>query len=55
MPDKEIKYDCQHCPYPRYKTPEHIFCDVCIRRIMDHHKTEMEVHNDTKHTTTQPK
>lgn len=35
MEDKT--YDCLTCPYPRHKTPELIFCDVCIRRIMDEH------------------
>ena len=48
MPDKEHKYNCQRCPYPRYKIPEHIFCDVCIRKIMDNHKTEMEIHQGTR-------
>lgn len=43
--DKE--YDCLTCPYPRYKTLELIYCDVCIRRIMDKHKAEMEVKHDT--------
>ena len=33
MEDKT--YDCLTCPYPRHKTPELIFCDVCIRKIMD--------------------
>lgn len=35
MEDKT--YDCLTCPYPRHKTPELIFCDVCIRKIMDEH------------------
>lgn len=39
MEDK--KYDCLTCPYPRYKTPELIYCDVCIRRIMDKHKAQI--------------
>lgn len=29
------KYDCLACPYPRYKDSQIIFCDVCIRRIVD--------------------
>ena len=29
------KYDCTTCPYPRYKDKYTIFCDVCIRKILD--------------------
>lgn len=29
------QYDCTACPYPRYKDSQIIFCDVCIRRIID--------------------
>ena len=32
---KEKKYDCTDCPYPRYKDSRVIFCDVCIRKILD--------------------
>lgn len=32
------KYDCTTCPYPRYKDGAMIFCDVCIRRILDEQK-----------------
>ena len=32
------KYDCKTCPYPRYKDGSVIFCDVCIRRILDEQK-----------------
>ena len=28
------------CPYPRYKDGSVIFCDVCIRRILDEQKEE---------------
>lgn len=45
MPDKE--YDCLTCPYPRYKTPELIYCDVCIQKIIDQHK-EKTSRNSTK-------
>ena len=38
MEDKT--YDCLTCTYPRHKTPELIFCDVCIRRIMDKHQAK---------------
>lgn len=34
------KYDCTNCPYPRYKDGSVIFCDVCIRRILDEQKEE---------------
>ena len=45
MEDKT--YDCLTCPSPRHKTPELIFCDVCIRRILDKHKTKTEAKHDT--------
>ena len=32
---KEKKYDCTNCPYPRYKDSRVIFCDVCIRKVLD--------------------
>ena len=28
-------YDCTTCPYPRYKDGSVIFCDVCIKKILD--------------------
>ena len=37
MSDKMV-YDCQTCPYPRYKDGSVIFCDVCIRKILDEQK-----------------
>lgn len=33
--DKKKIYDCSTCSYPRYKDGSIIFCDVCIRRILD--------------------
>lgn len=33
--DKKKVYDCSTCSYPRYKDGSIIFCDVCIRRILD--------------------
>ena len=37
------KYDCTTCPYPRYRTIwSVIFCDVCIRRILDEQKERKE-------------
>ena len=37
--DKEKKkYDCMTCPYPRYKCGHIIFCDVCMRKILDEQK-----------------
>ena len=32
------KYDCATCPYPRYKEGTVIFCDVCIKKILDRKK-----------------
>ena len=40
MEDKDKTYDCLTCPYPRHKTSELIFCDVCIQRIMDEHRAK---------------
>lgn len=31
-------YDCKTCPYPRYREGNIIFCDVCMRRILDEKK-----------------
>ena len=45
MEDKT--YDCLTCPYPRHKTPELIFCDVCIRKIMDEHQADKEANHIT--------
>ena len=39
--DKKV-YDCQTCPYPRYKDGSVIFCDVCIRKILDEQKEKKE-------------
>ncbi len=36
------KYDCTTCPYPRYKDGLVIFCDVCIRKILDKQKEKKE-------------
>lgn len=44
VPDKE--YNCLTCPYPRYRTPELIYCDVCIRKIMDKHQAEQARKHD---------
>ncbi|MBS6096334.1 MAG: hypothetical protein KIC50_22405 [Enterocloster bolteae] len=38
----KIKYDCTTCPYPRYKDRSVIFCDVCIRKILDEQKEKKE-------------
>lgn len=45
MEDKDKTYDCLTCPYPRHKTPELIFCDVCIQRIMDEHQADKETNH----------
>ena len=39
MSDKK-RYDCTSCPYPRYKDGSVIFCDVCMRRILDEQKAK---------------
>lgn len=40
--DKKKVYDCMTCPYPRYKDGSIIFCDVCIRRILDEQKEKKQ-------------
>ena len=35
MSGENKKYDCTTCPYPRYKDSRTIFCDVCIRKVLD--------------------
>lgn len=39
--DKKV-YDCKTCPYPRYKDRYVIFCDVCIRKILDGQKEKKQ-------------
>lgn len=39
MSDKE--YDCLTCPYPRYRSANLIYCDVCIQRILDQYQERM--------------
>ena len=41
----EVKYDCLTCPYPRYRDENHIYCDICIREIMDRHSAERKTEN----------
>ena len=36
------KYDCMTCPYPRYKRGHIIFCDVCIRKILDEQREKKQ-------------
>ena len=36
------KYDCTTCPYPRYKDSHTIFCDVCIRKILDEQREKKQ-------------
>ena len=36
------KYDCMTCPYPRYKCGHIIFCDVCIRKILDEQREKKQ-------------
>jgi len=42
MSGNKKKYDCMTCPYPRYKDGSVIFCDVCIRRILDEKKEKKQ-------------
>ena len=42
MSGSKKKYDCTTCPYPRYKDRSVIFCDVCIRKILDEQKEKKE-------------
>ncbi|MFR8215751.1 MAG: hypothetical protein ACLU8Q_07515 [Oscillospiraceae bacterium] len=42
MSDKKKIYDCTTCPYPRYKDGAVIFCDVCIRKILDEQKEKKQ-------------
>ena len=32
---EEKRYDCAACPYPGYRDKKIVFCDVCIRRILE--------------------
>lgn len=45
MSDKK-KYDCMTCPYPRYRDSKVVFCDVCIRRILEE-KNEKKQRKDS--------
>lgn len=47
MSDNKKKYDCATCPYPRYKDGLIIFCDVCIRRILDERKENKQGKEET--------
>ena len=49
MEDKT--YDCLTCPYPRHKTLELIFCDVCIRRIMEEHDAKVTASKEKSRKT----
>ena len=40
------KYDCTTCPYPRYKDRSMIFCDVCIRKILDEQNRKKQGKDD---------
>lgn len=47
MRDKKKNYDCMTCPYPRYKDGLIIFCDVCIRRVLDEQKENKQRKEET--------
>ena len=47
---KKKKYDCTTCPYPRYKDRSMIFCDVCIRKILDEQRENMQIFCDRVQT-----
>ena len=40
--DSQKRYDCMTCPYPRYKDRHTIFCDVCIRKILDEQREKKQ-------------
>ena len=40
--DSQKKYDCTASPYPRYKDRHIIFCDVCIRKILDEQREKKQ-------------
>lgn len=40
------KYDCTTCPYPQYKDRSMIFCDVCIRKILDEQNRKKQRKDD---------
>lgn len=42
MTVSDKKYDCTTCPYPRYKDGHIIFCDVCIRKILDEQREKKQ-------------
>ncbi|MDD3222209.1 MAG: hypothetical protein PHG07_07465 [Lachnospiraceae bacterium] len=46
MSDNKKKYDCTTCPYPRYKDGSVIFCDVCIRKILDERREKDKERTD---------
>lgn len=52
MSDKPKLYDCATCPYPRYKDGLVIFCDVCIRRILEEKKEKKPRKDDVDGDTT---
>lgn len=37
---KDKSYDCTTCPYPAYRSSSIIFCDVCMRKVLDTAKEE---------------
>ena len=40
--NSQKKYNCMTCPYPRYKEGSVIFCDVCIRKILDEQREKKQ-------------
>ena len=36
------RYGCTVFPYPRYKDKYTIFCDVCIRKILDEQREKKQ-------------
>ena len=41
-PNPYVCWYCTTCPYPRYKDGSVIFCDVCIRKILDEQKEKKQ-------------
>lgn len=42
MSDKKKTYDCKNCSYARYNDGHTIFCDVCMRKIMNEQREKKQ-------------
>lgn len=46
MSDNKKTYDCTTCPYPSYREGNIIFCNECIRKIMEEKKEKKQGKDD---------